>query len=84
MACFHCCGTVEVKTERLNRWATGRQKSGAPSLRNQAGRPSSTLAVGRRWSSILNTPFSDVLGFNRVNDGPTDLILRLLTTWLSG
>jgi len=53
MACFHGCGTVEVKTERLSRWATGRQKSGAPSLRNQAGRPSSPVAVARRWSSIL-------------------------------
>jgi len=54
MACFHCCETVEVKTERLNRGATGRQKSGAPSLRNQAGRPPSPVAVGRRWSNILN------------------------------
>jgi len=50
-----------------HRWATGRQKSGAPSLRNQAGRQSG----GSRAQMVeyfKHMPFSDVLGLNRVSD----------------
>ena len=42
---FHCCGMVEVARERLKSRAIGLLKTGAPSQRNQAGSPSSPVAV---------------------------------------
>jgi len=51
-ACFHWCGTVDVESEKLNRCERGRQKIGAPSLRNQAGRPSKPVAVARKFTTV--------------------------------
>jgi len=50
-------GQLDVINVKFMRSATGPQKSGATSLRNQAGSPSSPqgpVAVGRSVSSILN------------------------------
>ena len=55
LAHFHCFGTAEVDKDRLKSRATGSQKAGAPSRRNQAGSPSSPVAVGLSLSRILNT-----------------------------
>ena len=38
---FHCCATVDVASDMLNRKATCLQNIGAATRRNQAGRPSS-------------------------------------------
>jgi len=48
MACFHCCGTVDVLSDWLNSWAMGTAKAGATRRKNHAGKPSSLVAVGRR------------------------------------
>ena len=40
-ACFHCVGTVDVSSDTLITSAIGPQKTGAASLRNQAGSLSS-------------------------------------------
>jgi len=53
-ACFHWLGTVDVNNDVLIRSATGARKTGAASLRNQAGSLLSPVAVGRSVSSILN------------------------------
>jgi len=37
-ALFHCMGTMEVDKDRLNSWGNCLLKTGAPSLRNYAGR----------------------------------------------
>ena len=55
LASFHCCATVDVASDMLNRKATCLQNIGAATRRNQAGRPSSPVAVGLRLSSIRNT-----------------------------
>jgi len=55
LASFHCSGAVDVTSDRLNREAIGRQKTGAATRRNHAGRPSRPIAVGRKLSSALNT-----------------------------
>jgi len=49
---FHWAGTVAVSIERLNSWAMGAEKTGAMSLKNQAGMRSRPVAVGWRWSKI--------------------------------
>ena len=54
-ACFHWLGTVDVLRARLNSTAIGLLKTGAASLRYQAGRPSSPVAVGERLSRMRNT-----------------------------
>jgi len=59
LASFHCSGTVDVTSDRLNREAIDRQKTGAATRRNQAGRPSRPIPIGRRLSSALNTYQSD-------------------------
>jgi len=38
LACFHCCGTVEVAREGLKNWAMGLHKTGDPGLMTQTGR----------------------------------------------
>jgi len=43
----------------LKRYASGLQKTAAPSLRNQAGILSNPVAVGLRVSSALNIDHSD-------------------------
>ena len=45
-AVFHWLGTEDWLSERLNRWATGAAKRGAPSLRNQLGKRSGPAAQG--------------------------------------
>ena len=59
LASFHCSGTVDMISDRLNREAIGRQKTGAATRRNHAGRPSRPIAVGCRLSRALNTCQSD-------------------------
>jgi len=54
-AYLNWCGTVDVDSERLRRHESGEQKTGAPSRRNQAGRASRPVAVGRNLSRILKT-----------------------------
>jgi len=56
---FHWTGTADVRSDRadvlsdrLNSAVTGPQNAAAPSLRNQAGRSLSPVAVGRRPSRI--------------------------------
>jgi len=39
---------------------SGRQKKGAPSLRNHAGKPARPVAVGRSLSRILNNRLSSM------------------------
>ena len=58
-AAFHWRGTMDVANEQLKRCARGLLKTGAPSLRNQAGRRSKPVAVGRSVSRNLNTRHSD-------------------------
>ena len=62
---FHCCGTVEVESERLNSRAIGLQKTGAPSLRNHAGSPSSPVAVCLSLSRIWKTLYSEMYSVSR-------------------
>jgi len=47
IAAFHCFGTTDVARDRFNRRARGLLKTGAPSLRNQAGKWSNPEVVGR-------------------------------------
>ena len=60
-ACFHWIGTVDVARDKLNSCVNGVQKTGAPSLRNQDGRESSPVIVGRHFSSALKTCHSVLL-----------------------
>ena len=45
IACFHCCGTVDVASDWLNSWAMGAANAGAPRRKNHAGSPSRHVAV---------------------------------------
>ena len=54
LASFPCCATVDVASDMLNRKATCLQNIRAAARRNQAGRPSSPVAVGLRLWSIRN------------------------------
>ena len=54
-AAFHCMGTTEEESDKLNTSAIEAAKNGAPIFRNQAGRSSRPVAVGCNASSILNT-----------------------------
>ena len=60
-ACFHCTGTVDVRSDKLNSTVTGPQNAAAPSLRNQAGRSSRPVAVDHRPSRIRKTVYSVIL-----------------------
>ena len=53
-ALFHWRGTTEEDKNKLNSLASCLLKTGAPSLRNQAGRLSKPVAV---WCNILNTRY---------------------------
>jgi len=52
MASFHWCGTVDVAMDMLNKFVSGLQRNGTPSLKNHAGRPSAPSAVDRSLSSV--------------------------------
>jgi len=54
-ALFHWRGTTEEDRDRLNSLASCSLQTGAPSLRNQAGRLSKPVAVWCNLSNILNT-----------------------------
>ena len=54
-ACFHWSGTVDVSREKLKRSANGLLNIGAAILRNQEGKSSSPVEVGRRLSRMWNT-----------------------------
>jgi len=47
--CFNWLGTADVTDDVLIRSATGPQRTGAASPRNQPGSWSSPVVVGRRW-----------------------------------
>jgi len=55
---FHCLGTTEEDSDKLNMSAIEAVKNGAPIFRNQAGRSSRPVAVGCNASSMLNTLYS--------------------------
>ena len=52
---FHCFGTTEEDSDKLNISASGAVKNGAPTFINQEERPSRPVAVGRSASCISNT-----------------------------
>jgi len=54
LACFHCIGTADVLIDRLIRSARVLQNTGAPSRKNQAGKPSRPVDVDLRLSKISN------------------------------
>jgi len=54
LARFHCKGAVDVIIDRLTRSAKVLQNTGAPSCKNQAGKPSRPVDVDLRSSKILN------------------------------
>ena len=56
LACFHCNGTVDVLIDWLIRSARVLQNTGAPSRKNQAGKPSRPVDVGLRLSKKLKHP----------------------------
>ena len=49
-----------MATDKLKSRATGSQKNGAPTRRNQAGSWSSPTTVGQRWSRISKTFGADI------------------------
>jgi len=53
-AAFHCLGTTEEDSDKLNMSAIGAAENGAPIFRNQAGRSLRPVAHGCNASSILN------------------------------
>jgi len=57
---FHWSGTVEKTRDKLNKRAIGSQKTGAPSLRNHAGKSSRPVAVALSLSRIWKTVRSEM------------------------
>jgi len=55
-ACFHWLGTVAVSSDMLIRLATGPQRTGAASLRNQAGSLPKLMVLNGKLN--LNANFS--------------------------
>jgi len=54
-ATLNCCGTVDSLSDRINKIARGRAKTGVPNFRYHEGRPSKPVAVFFKLSNALKT-----------------------------
>jgi len=58
LASVHCVGTADVQSDKLKRYETGLQNTGAATRRNHDGSPSSPAEVDLKASSMRNVSHS--------------------------